>query len=764
MAKNPEYPRIFKIRVDFEQPPQMELPLIGFLFNCRGILLQRQYVKNNILEFNLDKMSHGNRALKIDPEQLRLFIAPVSDKKIASISTSQELQSYKAYEPILRLNDKNLLEILPIPERLSIFWLKCKCRVSGKVSKWFHFGNGWEDLPVCRARVHICEIDPILFWIHKIPDHIIAKVPEAILKPKFKIPIPIPDPGPYQRIERFTMMGESNEDTIFKTQSLPEIRKETLSILPELSPEIKQQFASGNLNIIRDTIAKNYTLLHPWFCFWPWWWPYFYRCQELAVVETNAAGRFEKNIYYNCFGDKPDIYIWVEYMIGGVWTTVYKPAIPCNTHWNYNCGTDINIHLTHPMVAGDCCCDCELVGEDVWIRTVGHTSVSHIKQEHQFLPPPGQTETYDRIGLTDAGAAGDSFLQTTVDDYKRPFGGSPVLRMGFGPALPNSNVYYYRWSYKQRANADLINVGDTFKPLPPKGGEVTKGYTYRYKDSNDDWQWAPANLRLGPETVGANDNLYIIPPEEPTMAPFNVDTNSHPHWHQQTYNMDTIQFDTTAVENFENGLYELKLELFDQAGNLLQNIPRANFKTPRHGDMRYSENAPSILLKDPTATNADAFNMLIRVDNGECEGDIYTVEVDGEPASSNCCGFVNYTSNGVELKLGLSFKAAHPTNFAEFRFRVVKGSCGGVAIASADGMVIDDSKVNTVGTFYKLSDTDPGVYSHNFAPAELLGECYEDGVGKAAFAETLHVISTATDGISRVARDYGRTVAFALEP
>ncbi|MDN3725086.1 hypothetical protein QRD02_11885 [Aequorivita sp. SDUM287046] len=758
MAKNPEYTdRNFRIRVDFEQPPQVDLPLIGFLFNCKGLLLQWQYVKENFLEFNLENRSEKTMERKLDPEQFRLFIAPASDKKITRVKTMEQLQGFKAYEPILRLNDNHVLDILPIPERLSIFWLKCKCRVSGKVSKWFNFGNGWEDLPVCRARVHICEIDPINYWIQKIPDHIIAKIPDAILNPKFEVPIPIPDPDPFRRLERFPNISGQEEENIFKTQSLQQIRNETLSVLPELGADIKKQLSSGNLNSIREAIVKNYALFHPWFCYWPWWWPHFYRCQELAVVETNAAGRFEKNIYYHCFGDKPDIYIWVEYMIGGVWTTVHKPPKPCNTHWNYVCGTDINIHVSDPRVAGDCCCDCELIGEDVWIRTVGHTSVSHIKQTHQLLAPPGQTVPYDRIGLTDAAAAGDSFITTTIDDYKRPFGGSPVLRMGFAPALPNSNVYYYRWSYRQRANADLTIVGDTYNPLPPKGGEVRKGYEYRYTDSNGDWQWAPESKKLGPFSVGPNDNLYIIPPEEPTMAPFNVPAASHPHWHQQTYNMDTIHFDTTVVDDFENGLYELKLELFDQAGNLLQNIPKANFKTPRHDDARYSENAPNILLENPTTSNADAFRMLIRIDNGQCEGAIYTVNVGGVPASSTCCGFVKYKPEGVEADLELSFKATHPTDFAEFSFGVIKGTCMGGSIANARGMVIDSADGYHLNTM-------SGVYSKSFMPADLLGVCYEEGFGKAAFAETLHILSTATDGIWRVAQDYHQTAAFALEP
>src|SRR6185437_16180753 len=239
---------------------------------------------------------------------------------------------------------------------------------------------------------------------------------------------------------------------------------------PELSIDIRQNLASGNLNLIRDTIAKNYGILHPWFCLWPWWWPYFYRCNELAVVYTDANGRFDANVTYWCSGDKPDIYIWVEYMINGAWTTVYDPPIPCNTFWDYACGTNINIQITDPRVPGDCCCDCPLPGELVWIRTIGITSVAHINQTSYLQAPPGQSIAYDRIGLTDASAIYDEgFLQSVVGDYKRPFGGSSSLYMGFGSDLPNAGIYYYRWRYKQVANAQLISVSDTYKALVPIG-------------------------------------------------------------------------------------------------------------------------------------------------------------------------------------------------------------------------------------------------------------------------------------------------------
>lgn len=755
MAKKVENTnRSIKIRIDFEKPPQEKIPLIGFLFNCKGILIQWQNVKGNILEFNLGKTGRKEMQMKIDPEQFRLFIAPATDSNITRISTPEELLSYKAYEPIISLDANRDYSILPIPESLSVFWWFCKCRVTGKVSKWFNVGSSWEDRPVCKARVHICEIDPIGYWIYKIPDHIIAKIPDAILNPVFELPIPIPDSEPFQKIARFKNIEELQEN-IFKTRSLADMQREVEAKLPELGSEMKQKLTSGNLQIIRETLAENYKLLHPWFCFWPWWWPYFYRCKELAVVETNANGRFEKDIYYHCFGDKPDIYIWVEYRINGEWTTVYKPSKPCHTYWNYACGTDINIHLTHSMVVGDCCCNCHLPGQNVWLRSVGHTSVSHIEQTHQLLPPPGQTVAYDRIGLTDAGAYGDWFLSSMVDDYKRPFGGNPILRMGFGSDLPNTNMYYYRWSYKKMANADLTPVGDSYHPLQPIGGEVRKGYDYIYLDSNGDEQWSSDSVKLGPFTKGSNDDLYIIPPELPEMAPFNVPATSNPHWHQQTYNMDTIHFDSTKLPG--DGLYILKLELFDKNGNLLQNLAKSTFKTPKHNHASQSENAPDILLENPTATQADAFNFIMRIDNGACDGDIYTVNVNGMPASTNCCGFVKYKPHNVEADLELTFRAVHPTDFAVFRFGVVKGSCGGVPIANAKGMVLDSASGYALNTI-------TGIYSKTFTPSELLGECYDTGTGKAAFAETLHILSMATDGIRRVAKDYGKTVAFALEP
>jgi hypothetical protein len=519
--------------------------------------------------------------------------------------------------------------------------------------------------------------------------------------------------------------------------------------------------ASGNLDRIRAAIAANYTLFHPWFCYWPWIWPWFYRCQELAVVYTDANGKFDTTVSFWCDGDAPDIYVWVEYLINGVWTTVYDPPRPCYTWWEYTCGANINIHITDPRVAVDCCCDCGLPGELVWIRTVGSTSVSHINQSSFLLPPPGQSVAYDRIGLTDSAAIYDPwFLPTTPGDFKRPFGGSSTFVVGFGTNLPNSSIYYYRWRYKQVKDAGLFPVADSYKALQPIGGSTTKNYEYTYIDSHGDIQVGTNSVKLGPFTVGGNDDLYIIPPEFPNMAPFSVPETS-PQWTEFSYANYSISFDSSVLQRGTvaggDGLYEFELQLFDQAGNLLAGIPKDTFKVPDYSNAGFSVDAPDLLLENPGSTTADAYNMLMRIDNSMCQSAIYTVKVNGIPAASDCCGFVPYKPGGVEAVLDLSFEALHPNNFAVFAFGVERGTCGDVSIADANGMVIDSA----FGYIRNVLS----VYDKAFTPAQLLGTCYDNGTGKAAFAETLSVAAMATDGTSRqTGKDSGWIAAFALEP
>jgi hypothetical protein len=744
------------LNVSFEQKPEQEISLIGFLFYCNGRFIQSQLIENSALEFTLDDAAAGAGSF-------RVFIAPYSDPRIKDVRTIDELQSYKPYEPILQTNADGNFSILPIPSLIARFWPFCNCRVTGSVTKWIFADGIWEDRPVCKARVHICDIDAIWYWIYKVPDYIIARIPQAILNPleTIKHPIPIPDPPPF-----FTGAGGGavEERSLFRTYSDEQRTTEAIASLPELSADIRQTLASGNLNRIRETIAANYALFHPWFCLWPWWWPWFYIRRELAVVYTNASGQFDKVVSYWCTGDRPDIYIWVEYLINGVWTTVYAPPVPCNTFWDYACGSPIHIHICDPRVPATCCCDdCDVPGDAVWVRAVGSTSVSHINQASYLQAPPGQSVSYNRIGLTDAAAIYDpSFLPIVTGDYKRPFGGSPTFVVGFGMSLPNAGIFYYRWSYKKVKSAELLSVTDSYKPLPPSTGVTSKGYEFTYIDSHGDTQFGSNSVKLGPFTKGSNDNLYIIPPSSPSMAPFAV-PEANPEWTEPSYRTYSISFDSAALvdagDNTGDGLYEFKLELFDQTGALLTNIPKATFKVPEYSNAGFSVNAPDDLLELPSPSSpvTSGFNILIRIDNSACYADIQTVKVNGNPAATDCCGFVSYKPLGVEAVLDLTFHASQPNNFAVFQFLVERGTCGYVAGAGATGMVIDSADGYILGG--------GGLYDKAFTPAQLLGSCYGNGSGKGAFAETLSVAAMATDGTYRqTSKDYGAIAAFALEP
>ncbi|MDE3248918.1 MAG: hypothetical protein KGO82_09685 [Bacteroidota bacterium] len=743
------------LTVNFEKTPQPEVRLLGFLFWCNGIFIQRQYVNKNLLEFNLAD-SKSSRQGGFQANEVRVLIVPETDKSIQKITSMDALEPYKPYEPVLARDAKGNFSILAIPASVAQFWPVCQCRVTGKVSKWFHAGNVWTDRAVCRARVHICEVDPIFYWIYRIPDHIIAKVPDAILNPKeiVRFPIPMPDPPP---LDLRSLALTEPQEKVFVSASAEEKQMEAAAALPELGFEIRKDLASGNLHLIRQTIAKNYALFHPWFCLFPWWWPWFYRCTERKIVYTDANGRFDTNIDYCCFGDKPDVYLWIEYLVNGVWTTVYNPPIPCNTLWDYACGTNINIHITDPRVPGDCCCNCPLPGELVFIRSIGSTSVSHINQQSYLQAPPGQTVSYNRIGLTDAGAIGDGIFTTTVGDYKRPFGGGLNFYMGFGSDLPNTGIYYYRWKYRKVANADLTPVSGTVHHL---SAPEMKGYDFEYTDSNGDQQIGHNSVKLGPFTVGSNDDLFIIPPSNPAMAPFNA-TESDPQWFERTHNTHTAGFDSSSLKNGAvaggDGLYAFYLELFDKNGNLLSNIPKTTFKVPDFNDANNSVNAPDMLLDGATAATADAFRMLVRVDNSHCQSNLYTIKVNGAPAATDCCGFVKYKPGNVEADLEITFLASHPNNFGAFSFGVTRGTCGAVSAAGASGLVIDSADGYTMSG---------GLYDKHFTPAQLLETCYAGGTGKAAFAETLSVIAMATDGTFRQSSKDApyRVAAFALEP
>jgi hypothetical protein len=723
----------------FDGKPEKPISLRAYLFNHEGKLLQTADVKNDEVKFSAYFKSVRN---------VRVLIAP-ADEGNRNIETASDLARYKPYEPVFSITDKGILQTLPIPYRYWCWWVKKHCRVLGTVKKMFDISGFVEARSICDVRVHICEVDRIRWIIWRIPDYIIDKVRLELISQQ-PIPHPIgPDPGPEEmRIAPHSMIAESTPAHGFTAA------KSIHTGGHRLQSALHSQLANASINEVRDLIVKNLGILHPIFCLWPWWWPWFYTCTEIGVATTDINGRFDVNLeYWDCATDTIDLYFWVEYNINGIWTTVYDPPIPCNTYWNFVCGSDVTIWLSDPRVLWGC--HNVLDGEILWVKTVGwSTSVTHIKQTDEWQLPPAYgtsafvgVPSFDKIGLTDGSYPSSP---NTYGDYRRPFGGTLNFIVQFGDGFPNNGATYYRWSYRKLRNALLGPQLTGFLPLT---NGISKGYTYIFGG-----HFYFNSIVLGPVTVNGIANLFRIPPADlpGASAPFNV-PEAFPHWDQNTV---TASFDSSSLIGGD-GLYEFKLEVFDQNGNLVS-LPRNVYQIPHPNTFVPSIDAPNDYLY-LTSSNANAYKMVMRIDNNVPLAEIYKVQIlQGGvyvDAASDCCGFVKYNPTQISNPnlIKIMFRAYHPFNFADFNFGIQKGTCndpGQRGATDAASMVIGDTNGYTRDGFW--------IYSKTFSPATLLGICLAEQ--KAAFAEMLSVQPLSTDGTYQAFGTIGATVAFAIEP
>lgn len=748
-------PKKISIPITFETPPTEKMDLVAYLFDRRGKLLRKANIRNNVIETEIDET--------VNLREVRLVITPDIKRRGPEIENLEELERNRPYEASLKLTPQGRITILPIPERLSKLWLiRRRCRVRGRVTKRFIIDNVTEDRPLCRARVHICEVDKIRIWIDRIPDNIIIRIPEFFLEPVIPKDFPFPpiDPpgppiGPDPSPLDVLTMPRFNKPR-FDLRSLENIKLQRETNLPVMPQEVKQNLLTRNVKVIRDTIVKHFDLLHPYFCYYPFFWPYFYRCDEIKVVYTDNNGWFDDFITYWFWEEQPDLYFWVEYLINGVWTTVYKPNIPCHTWWDYVCGTTVHIQVKDPRVPW--ICETSIAGAIVWVKTIGqNASVSHIRQAAGAETIQGVP--FNNIGLSDY-APGGQFLPGL---FRRPFGGQLTFRVQFGSGLPGGNFNYYRWSWRKVANADLSPVITGFTTFTE---EARKSYTYEFVDIFGDTQIGASSVKLGPVTVNSVDNLYFIPPIDPNMAPFNVPEASA-LWDQDTY---TISFDSRSLAG--DGLYEFRMQLFDQNGNLRTNYPRAIFKVPHAATFAPSVNAPDDKLYLNGPANADAFRILARIDNAGCVAEIFKIKVKklvlGIPtwveASPDCCGFVSYNPAETGQDIEVSFRAYHPNNLATMEFVIQKGTCSDPGM-SAMTNIPQTTGVNNmvIGNANGYIRNVIGIYKKQFNHNDLLGICAAGG--KAAFAESLGVATLSTNGTSRLHEyDDSSLAAFALEP
>ncbi len=713
------------LAVSTAERPKFKGPVAAYVFSAQGELLETT------------KVTSGKVGLGLSEAELsraRVFLAP---EEGAAEPTVAQLERRGAYEPVLaNPRGKGLIDLVEIPGGVIDGWPLCSCWVRGRVLR------ASDNRAVCGARVHVCEVDRVPSWISGLPEYEVIRLRDDLIGvlgdpiqaplvtgPVGPIPGPDPDPAPIApRLFRFDAGSEAGYD--------PQPDPPAASRAVELEPRLRGRLLSPSATVVRAALAENWHLVYPWLCHWRhWWWRF--ECDELRTVTTDAHGRFETRIWYLCAGDRPDLYFWVEYDFGQGFETVYRPPIACHTHWDYACGTEVTIRAADARLPG-CGGEPDLPGCQVVVLSIGNGVAVREVQTGAANPNEGLTHASE------------------------PFGGTLEPRVDFSRSqlIDVKNVPYYRWSYWRLSGPDggpTVDPSSVPIPDPAQPSTPLTRAVYRHYKVGTSYPSEP----MGPvPAVGGTENLFRIRPVNPPAGGEWVVLDQH-------VDLATGYFETAALAgapaggpspggpapvDLAAGRYELRLELFDAAGNLVNWTARGIDLRITAQDAPFGTGtvhtvpAPGGNRIRNAAGDTLGFRMVLRVDNNRCYAEIRPVAGDLTPDPQ--CGFHRYAPGD---DAGLSFVARHPNGFATYAFTTARATGAAIGAASTSGVPgrPGNDGFTQVGAF---------TYAKDVPVSTLLGAC-----ANAAFSERLDVSPTATDGYGTLSGyHHADTAAFAL--
>ncbi|HEX6658830.1 MAG TPA: hypothetical protein VF065_12145, partial [Ilumatobacter sp.] len=209
-----------------------------------------------------------------------------------------------------------------------------------------------------------------------------------------------------------------------------------------------------------------------------------------------------------------------------------------------------------------------------------------------------------------------------------------------------------------------------------------------------------------------------------------------------------------GVSDPNAGKYELKLELFDNAGNSVDFTAAGITLRYATTEAPFGTATVNTVVADPYHRIVDggtghtvAFRMVVHVDNSYCGANIDAISGTGLTIDANC-GIVEMT--GASPTVNVAFAAGRPGGLARFRLSTTLGVSQTVNIASTGGKVTDASTPADPsqpanpggGTF---TGGAPCNFSRNgIATTDMLHGCPQ-----GAFAEWLYVWALTQDGYYR---------------
>jgi len=623
-----------------------------------------------------------------------------------------------AYQVSANVNKNNEILITHLPPSIIIPIPLEICQVQGNVSNQTTINGVPQTSPVCTARVHICAVEWYFSWPIWLRPLVPASVVDALK-------------------ESFTNL-RTNPVSLARRTARPTSKPAAAVSLKPLPADVESNIIAATPDTIHEVVFNHAAILYPYLCLWPLFWPWFYRVVEQEVVYTDCNGHFDGLLFNIGTPVDENIYVWVEANINGQWVCVYQPPFPCNTFWNYACGTEINIALDNAAIP-PCNCAASVSDGTVWFTAIGGNGIAlNIQQDINNVSATirnvGCTNLYDNNQLC-------------------PFGSTLDLYLAFGQTLPPATHYRWSWTY-------ILDSALNPTPQAPAPITGTVERYYLWQTANGSWEGGSILLT----DTDSNGNIaYLIPNYDVTSYP-GVPSNAE--W--TGFNFLSASVDSTGLSNGYTVRFDLEL-LSKNAQGVFESVsvPVATFQVSKDTSvLDGSEPAPytasgsgnNYLTLDPsTHGNALSFSLKVRVDNSAVTAQINPVELQGSgPAGP--CGMIQFANEQQTVEL--SFVASEPFNFATYSYELNMGTSGTIAFAS--GYVFATFPYNETGLAdFSLSG---GEFSDDTSVASLLGNC-----PSAAFAETLSVASLATDGwvpLSQTGGPYAAfdAAAFALTP
>lgn len=587
--------------------------------------------------------------------------------------------------------------------------------------------------------------------IKRIPDHDILRLRKDLLdKLRTWPPIPpIPDPGPRinPAIINTGPVIDPGPLTEFLPTHLDELpAPERLQTRMPISSTMQSMIvsalaSSSSVEHIRRHLVDLPDLIAIHLCDLLYLWQWF-QSDCLATVDADDEGRFGTFIPHHQH-DQPDLYLWVEQFQEGMWTTVYRPSIGCGTHWNYTCGTPIEINLPRAVACEEPPFDIPR-GVTLFVLpwAIGSSPIWGIPEESPpapqgWLRPDGMINYVDEsLGL--------------LDDA--PFGGTLNFIHDDSYFIPDDDIMYYRYSW--RRHSEVANTGDDDSSWMPISTPLYRAYRMEYSDRLPTYESFPA----GPVTVGPNSGLFKFKPQTPPpRPPTDPGTVIAREWHSGNRSETAARWNTLLAapplspENTLNsaGDFDIKIEVFNKDGLQVQ---------PGEGSFSFlalkNIDRTSTRTTTPAETAGGAYVMRVNVDNNSAVGVLPQPSIDGVAALNNC-GFLRYQPGD---HVHVQFKATQPDQHAVFNFDITRGS-NRLASASTTRPYVEVDALNAPASTgmvsYRRSGDD---FAYDFTPTELTGTCIN-----AAFAASLGVHVKAWNGSHRLSHlDSHKVIAFAL--